>query len=128
MKVQFLACAYSPASYALGVESVNGLDLSIVDEGGLFVGSDSTRAAGIRDAWRDSEGVLHVVLEQSTPVTKHTWRTSGGRLQTLPAVEPAPAGAQLVAEHREGAWSASAWIAADRVFPGRLYIHEVVDE
>lgn len=63
MKIKFLATGNAP-SYEISGETINGLDLSIVEHGGKFVGSDETRAAGIRNAERDSDGELWVTLCQ----------------------------------------------------------------
>jgi len=64
MKIKFLATGTAPDTYTITGETVNGIDLSIVEHGGKFLGSDVTRAAGIRDAVRDEHGELWVTLCQ----------------------------------------------------------------
>ena len=64
MKIRFLATGNMPDSYIISKETINGIDLSIIEHGGKFVGNDETRAAGIRNAKRDESGVLWVTLCQ----------------------------------------------------------------
>lgn len=64
MKVKFLATGTAPDMYTISGEIVNGIDLSIIEHGGKFIGSDDTRAAGIRNAERDENNELWVTLKQ----------------------------------------------------------------
>ena len=79
MKLQFKATGTAPDSYDISGETINGIDLSPLDQGGKFVGNEETREAGIRDAYRDEDGELHVTLEQAViasqyPGEKAHWR------------------------------------------------------
>lgn len=63
MKLKFLATGNAP-NYIISGETINGIDLSIVEHGGEFIGSEETRQAGIRNAERDETGELWVTLCQ----------------------------------------------------------------
>lgn len=81
MKVKFMAKARAPDVYELDGETINGIDLSVIEHGGQFLGNDETQSSGIRDAWRDEHGVLHVVLCQRVIASQHPegpahWRES----------------------------------------------------
>ena len=82
MKLQFKATGTGPAAYQIDGETINGIDLSPLEHGGMFLGNDVTLAAGISDAYRDSEDVLHVnlkvpVLASRLPGRKAHWRGTG---------------------------------------------------
>ena len=64
MKLTFKAGQIAPDAYEIDGEIINGFDLSPLDYDGVFLGDESTRALGIRQAWRDAEGELHVILTQ----------------------------------------------------------------
>lgn len=64
MKVKFLATGTAPTYYEISGETINGIDLSIIEHGGQFVGNDETKTAGIRNAQRDEHGELWVTLTQ----------------------------------------------------------------
>jgi hypothetical protein len=70
MKIKFLATSKSPQNYTITGETINGLDLSVIEHGGKFVGNDDTAEAGIRDAYRDESGELFVTLKQGTIASK----------------------------------------------------------
>jgi hypothetical protein len=74
MKLRFKATANAP-EYAIENEVVNGIDLSQLKHGDRFIGDDETRAAGIRHAERDADGVLRVTLQQA--VGPGHWTESG---------------------------------------------------
>ena len=63
MKIKFLAKDKAP-DYTVSGETINGLDLSIIEYGGQFIQNDTTRAAGIFAAERDHSGELFVTLAQ----------------------------------------------------------------
>ena len=74
MKTKFLATDSGPNYYEITEETVNGIDLSMLESGDLFVGNDDTRAAGIRSAYRDEQNILYVELQQK--VGPGHWRES----------------------------------------------------
>lgn len=82
MKLKFKAAAhFGLVSHVIEGETINGIDLSPIDNGGHFIGNETTQEAGIRDAYRDAEGVLHVtliapVLASRLPGRKAHWRGS----------------------------------------------------
>lgn len=63
MKLKFLAKDKAP-DYQISGETINGLDLSIIQHGGQFIPNDTTRAAGIFAAERTESGELYVTLAQ----------------------------------------------------------------
>lgn len=63
MKLKFLAKNEAP-EYAIQGETLNGLDLSIIEHGGRFIPNEATNAAGIFNAYRDEQGELFVTLAQ----------------------------------------------------------------
>ena len=75
MRLKFLATGSAPEQCTITNETVNGIDLSVIEHGGEFVGNDATRAAGIRDAVRDDSGTLWVTLCQE--VGPGHWTESG---------------------------------------------------
>lgn len=140
MKIKFKATARA-VDYIISNETINGFDLSVIEHGGQFIGDESTRAAGIRDAWRDASGELFVVLQQALPLTRTTYIIEGkphtyqpgqvsedgdsiivsgadGDTQTLGPVERR-------IEHHGGHWRESEWIDAADYNPNTLYIKEV---
>lgn len=64
MKIKFLATGIGPDSYDIHDETINDIDLSIVEYGGKFIGNEQTSKAGIRKAERDEHGELWVTLCQ----------------------------------------------------------------
>ena len=64
MRLKFLATGTAPDTYMISDETINSIDLSIIEHGGKFLGSDETRAAGIREAVRDENGELWATLCQ----------------------------------------------------------------
>ena len=93
MKLEFIATGIGPDAHEISGETINGIDLSPLDFGGLFVGNEDTRAAGIRDAHRDAEGELRVTLTERTmasrlPGRKAHWRGTG---QEIDAADYDPA-------------------------------------
>lgn len=123
MKIKLKATASAPA-YDINGESINGFDLSVIEQGGKFVGNEDTREAGIRDAYRDESGELHVVLKQAPPVTKISYIVNGKPVTLKPDAEP-PEGYSKAVEHRGGNWTESDWIDAADYDPGTLYIKKV---
>ena len=82
MKVQFIATGTGPDQYHFAGETINGFDLSPLEFGGQFLGNDGSKAAGIRAAYRDADGELHVTLKQPVvasqlPGKKAHWRGTG---------------------------------------------------
>ena len=102
MQIKFLATGRA-FDYTINGETVNGFDLSVIEHGGKFIGSEETREAGIRNAERDEAGELWVTLCQAPPVTK-----------IIRGVEM-----------REGDWRESDWIDAANYDPETLYIVDV---
>ena len=102
MKIKFLATG-NPFSYTVSGETINGIDLSIVEHGGKVQITDELREAGIRKVERDESGELWVTLCQAPPVT----RVFRG------------------VEFREGDWRESDWIDVADYDPEALYIKEV---
>lgn len=79
MKLKFRAVNTAP-SYTISNENINGIDLSIIEEGGKFLGDETTKEAGIHDVYREN-GELYVTLKQATiasqyPPHKAHWRES----------------------------------------------------
>lgn len=64
MKIQFKATGSAP-KYTIKNETINGIELSELEHGDKFIGNDETKEAGIRYAYRDEDGTLHVTLKQS---------------------------------------------------------------
>ena len=80
MKLIFKATSKAP-EYEIQGETINGLDLSPLEYGGKFIGNEQTQEAGIRNAYRDEQGELHVTLKQSViasqyPKRRADWRDS----------------------------------------------------
>lgn len=78
MNVKFLATATSPQNYTITGETINDIDLSIIEHGGQFIGDETTQSAGIVHAERDAQGELWVKLSQATqgymiPVPSSDW-------------------------------------------------------
>ena len=81
MKIQFKATSTAP-EYDIQGETINGFDLSPLENGGVFMGNEQTKEAGIRNAYRDEQGELHVTLKQSViasqyPERRADWRGLG---------------------------------------------------
>lgn len=81
MKIKFLATGQAPDSYSFSNETINGFDLSPLQTNYVFSGNEETFQAGIRDAYRDENGELHVTLMQRVlasqhPYAKAHWRES----------------------------------------------------
>lgn len=70
MKLQFRATGTGPTSHSISGETINGLDLSPLQHGDRFTGSEATQAAGIKDAYRDESGELYVTLKKCTISSK----------------------------------------------------------
>ena len=106
MKIKFLATS---KSYQCEIEneSINGFDLSEIEEGDKFIGNQQTRELGIRDAYRQ-DGELHAILCQAVPVS---------------SVFTAPNGNEIPIQG--GNWTESDWIDANEYDPETLYIQEV---
>lgn len=64
MKIRFKATGKAAETYSIENETVNGIDLSIIEHGGKFLGDEETKEAGIRYAERDADGILWVTLQQ----------------------------------------------------------------
>lgn len=80
MKLRFRAVNTAP-SYTIINEIINGIDLSVIEEGGTFLGNSNTKQAGIYDAYREG-GELYVTLKQATVASQHPphkahWRAGG---------------------------------------------------
>ena len=80
MKLTFKATSKAP-EYNIQGETINGFDLSPLEHGGVFMGNEQTKDAGIRNAYRDEQGELHVTLCQSViashiPERRADWRES----------------------------------------------------
>ena len=87
MKVRFIAGGIGPRFYSIDGETINSIDLSPLEHGGQFLGNDETEAAGIREAYRDENGTLHVTLKQGViasklPGYKAHWRGTGEEIDT----------------------------------------------
>ena len=78
MKIKFKATSNAP-EYDIQGETINGLDLSPLEHGGEFVGNEQTKEAGIRDAYIDEQGEIHVTLEQSVIASQYPNRRSDWR-------------------------------------------------
>ena len=78
MKIQFEATSYAP-EYDIQGETINGVDLSPIEHGGEFIGNEQTKEAGIRDAYRDEQGELHVTLKQSVIASQYPERSAHWR-------------------------------------------------
>lgn len=112
MKIKFIAGnpSFSPEPYAIQGETINGFDLSPLQFGGQFMGDDDTKAAGIRDVYRDEQGELHVTLSQATIASKLNqckshWRGSAQEIDAS-AYDPeacyvVPAGAAHLIEGKD---------------------------
>ena len=78
MKLKFKATSTAP-EYDIQGETINGFDLSPLQSGGAFVGNEQTTEAGIRDAYRDEQGELHVTLKQSVIASQYPNRRADWR-------------------------------------------------
>ena len=78
MKIKFKATSQAP-EYDIQGETINGFDLSPLEHGGEFLGNKQTKEAGIRDAYRDEQGELHVVLKQSVIASQYPNRRADWR-------------------------------------------------
>ena len=78
MKIKFLATLNAP-EYDIQGETINGFDLSPLETAGKFVGNEQTKEAGIRDAYRDEQGELHVTLKQSVIASQYPERSAHWR-------------------------------------------------
>ena len=81
MKIQFKATLTAP-EYDIQGETINGLDLSPIEHGDVFMGNEQIKEAGVRDVYRDDQGQLHVTLKQSViasqyPERRADWRGLG---------------------------------------------------
>ena len=66
MKLKFKAVAKSLQNFTVSHESVNDIDLSVIEHKGEWIGNEDTEQAGIIYASRDQEGELWVTLAQAT--------------------------------------------------------------
>lgn len=64
MKIKFLATGKAPDTYTIESETINGIDLSIIEHGEKFIGNDETKEAGICNAERDENNELWITLQQ----------------------------------------------------------------
>ena len=64
MYIKFKATGFGPKHYDINGEIINGIDFSVFKHGDKFIGDDKTQNAGIRDAYRDEKGELHITLKQ----------------------------------------------------------------
>lgn len=87
MNIQFAATGDSPDYYTIEGEEINGIDLSPLDHGGRFGGNGATRNAGIRDAYRDSDGILHVTLCQRVIAYQYPGREGRSHWRAGPEIE-----------------------------------------
>ena len=78
MKIKFKATSNAP-EYDIQGETINGFDLSPLENGGVFMGNEQTKDAGIRDAHRDEQGELHVTLKQSVIASQYPERSAHWR-------------------------------------------------
>ena len=78
MKIKFKATSNAP-EYDIQGETINGFDLSPLEHGGEFIGDEQTKEAGIRDAYRDEQGELHVTLKQSVIASQYPTRPAHWR-------------------------------------------------
>ena len=78
MKIKFKATSNAP-EYEIQGETINGFDLSPLEHGGEFIGNEQTKEAGIRDAYRDEQGELHVTLKQSVIASQYPERRADWR-------------------------------------------------
>ena len=78
MKIKFKATSTAP-EYDIQGETINGFDLSPLEYGGKFIGNEQTREAGIRNAYRDEQGDLHVTLKQSVIASQYPERCAHWR-------------------------------------------------
>lgn len=74
MKLKFKPSETAPDKYIIDNEIVNDIDLSIIEYGGEFIGSDETDSVGIVDAYRDENNDLFVTLSQQVSGSK--WEES----------------------------------------------------
>ena len=78
MKIIFKATSNAP-EYDIQEEKINGFDLSPIQSGSVFMGNEQTTEAGIRDAYRDEQGELHVTLKQSVIASQYPERSAHWR-------------------------------------------------
>ena len=78
MKIKFNTTRKAP-KYDIQGETINGFDLSLIEPGDLFMGNEETEEAGIRDAYRDDQGELHVTLKQSVIASQYPERSAHWR-------------------------------------------------
>ena len=78
MKLTFKATSKAP-EYNIQGETINGFDLSPLEHGGVFMGNEQTKDAGIRNAYRDEQGELHVTLCQSVIASQYPNRRADWR-------------------------------------------------
>jgi len=78
MKLKFKATSTAP-EYVIQGETINEFDLSAIERGGEFIGNEQTKEAGIRDAYRDEQGELHVTLKQSVIASQYRNRRADWR-------------------------------------------------
>ena len=78
MKLKFKATNNAP-EYDIQGETINGFDLSPLEHGGEFMGNEQTKETGIRDAYRDEQGELHVTLKQSVIASQYPERSAHWR-------------------------------------------------
>lgn len=81
MKIKFLA-GCNNYSYKIVNETVNGIDLSVLQSGDVFIGNEKTKKTGIIYAERNNDNVLYVTLEQCVIASQLTrkkahWREGG---------------------------------------------------
>ena len=76
MRIKFKATSQAP-EYDIHGETINGIDLSNLDDGDKFITDEETREAGIRDAFRQ-DGELFVTLKQVGGSTRkeNNWEES----------------------------------------------------
>lgn len=78
MKLKFKAKGHAPSQYDINGTLINGIDMSLLPEGGQFVGDETTQEAGIYGA-EYIDGELVVTLAQTciayeTPAYSSDWR------------------------------------------------------
>lgn len=64
MYIRFLPTEKAPAYYSIADNTINDVDLSVVEPGDVFIGNNETLNAGIRDISMDDSGILYVTLTQ----------------------------------------------------------------
>lgn len=79
MMLRFMPTGWAPQNYTITGETINTVDLSVIEHGGQWIGDEATQAAGIVHAERDADGELWVTLSQATlgyqiPVPSSDWR------------------------------------------------------